>query len=157
MLGSGLNSGVDPTQVEQEVRSALRRPVLTIFCTLAFIVFAVWYFTGGSANGSDHQAEQLVLTTAGSAGYDGLTNGPAAQTVNCTQESQSLAARLRGLVSPGDNHGTGSQSPPTYYNCSGTATNGAPMQWCVIYPPRDNPYGNKPVVEDLQPGGTCPG
>ncbi len=155
MLGSGLNSGVDPTQVDQEVRSALRRPVLTIVCTLAFIAFAIWYFTGGSANGSSHQAERLILTNTNPYGGN-FTNGANVQTVNCTQESQSFAARLRGLISPGDNHGS-NQSPPTYYNCSGTANSGAPMQWCVIYPPRDNPYNNRPEVNELQPGNNCPG
>jgi hypothetical protein len=30
------------------------------------------------------------------------------------------------------------------------------MQWCVIYPPRDNHYNLKPEVEELQPGNTCP-
>ena len=76
--------------------------------------------------------------------------------MNCSQESQSLAARLRGFISPGDNHGS-SQSPLTYYNCTGTATSGAPMQWCVIYPPRDNNDNQKPEVDELQPGNTCPG
>ena len=109
MLGSGLNSGVDPTQVDQEVRSALRRPVLTVVCILAFIAFGIWYFTGGSANGSSHQAEQLILTNTNPYGGN-FTNGANVQTVNCTQESQSLAARLRGFISPGDNHGT-STSP----------------------------------------------
>ena len=154
MLGSGLNSGVDPTQVDQEVQSALRRPVLTIVCIVAFFAFGVWYFTGGSANGSSHQAEQLILTNTNPYGGN-FTNGANVQTVNCTQESQSLAARLRGFISPGDNHGS-SQSPLTYYNCSGTSTSGAPMQWCVIYPPRDNHYNLKPEVDELQPGNTCP-
>ena len=126
-----------------------------IVCTLAFIAFAIWYFTGGSANGSSHQAEQLILTNTNPYGGN-FTNGANVQTVNCTQESQSFAARLRGLISPGDNHGS-NQSPPTYYNCSGTANSGAPMQWCVIYPPRDKPYNNKPEVNELQPGNNCPG
>ena len=111
------------------MQSALRRPVLTIVCIVAFFAFGVWYFTGGSANGSSHQAEQLILTNTNPYGGN-FTNGANVQTVNCTQEGQSLAARLRGFISPGTTTGS-SQSPLTYYNCSGTTTSGAPMQWRV--------------------------
>ena len=47
--------------IDQQVQSAKRRPVLFGIVALGIVVFGVWYMTGGSAVGSPHQAEQLIL------------------------------------------------------------------------------------------------
>ena len=124
--------------IDQQVQSAKRRPVLFGIVALGIVVFGVWYMTGGSAVGSPHQAEQLILT-----GHDGYT----AQTVHCTQDGQSLLARIRGLATGGRTSTMNGQStdPLTYYTCSGTTTSGQPGYWCVAYPPRGNQYAT-PVV-----------
>jgi hypothetical protein len=108
--------------------------------------------TGGSATGSPHQAEQVILTNSNPYG-----TATAAQTVHCTQNSQSLFARLRGLIGGGNtNNHPASTDPSTVYTCSGTSTTGQAAYWCVTYPPRDNNYGLKPQVSDRQADMPCP-
>src|SRR5437868_7336675 len=106
--------------LDQEVQTARRRPVLYGLLAFGAVLFAVWYMTGGSATGSPHQAEQVILANSNPYGTT------AAQTVHCTQNSQSLFARLRGLIGGGgntNNHPV-STDPSTVYTCSGTSTTG---------------------------------
>ena len=149
-------SGIDTNQIDANVRSFTRRPLLSLAFVVIFAAFAAWWFTGGSANGSDHQAEQLVISTNNQT-YPGIPANVAIQSVHCTQQSQSFFSRIIGLVSPGSTGSSGhpSQSPFTYYTCNGYMTNGVPASWCVAFPPRD---GNQPQprVEGLQPGEACP-
>jgi hypothetical protein len=80
-----------------------------------------------------------------------------AATVHCTQNSQGVFARLRGLIVNGDQSGhAASNDPPTYYTCAGASTIGQPMYWCVTYPPRDNQYNLPPQVTGRQPDASCP-
>ena len=138
--------------LDQEVQTARRRPLLYGLLALGAVLFAVWYMTGGSATGSPHQAEQVILANSNPYG-----TATAAQTVHCTQNSQSLFARLRGLIGGGNtNNHPASTDPSTVYTCSGTSTTGQAAYWCVTYPPRDNNYGLKPQVSDRQPGVPCP-
>jgi hypothetical protein len=81
--------------LDQEVQSAKRRPVLFGLFALAAVIFAIWYMTGGSAVGSPHQAEQLILTNQSPYG----TATPA-QTVHCTQNSQRKHQRSPHLDRP---------------------------------------------------------
>jgi hypothetical protein len=138
--------------LDQEIQSAKRRPVLFGLFALAAVIFAIWYMTGGSAVGSPHQAEHLILTNQSPYG----TATPA-QTVHCTQNSQSLFARLRGLIGGGNtNDHPVSTDPQTVYTCSGTTATGQAAYWCVTFPPRDNQYGLKPEVSGRQVGMACP-
>ena len=56
-------SGIDPDQIDANVRSLTRPPLLSLALVVIFAAFAAWWFTGGSANGSTHQAEQLITST----------------------------------------------------------------------------------------------
>ncbi len=149
---------IDAAAVQDEVRRVHQRPLLYAFLVLAFLGFGIWYMTGGSATGSPHQAEQLILNGGGAdPSYGVLTPQATAAAVHCTQNSQGVFARLRGLIVNGDQSGhAASNDPPTYYTCSGTSTTGQPMYWCVTYPPRDNHYGLSPEVTGRQPNGSCP-
>jgi hypothetical protein len=152
-------SGINPDQIDENVRSFTRRPLLSLVFVVIFAAFAAWWFTGGSANGSTHQAEQLIISNNNQPSAPGVPANLAIQSVHCTQQGQSIFSRIAGLVSPGrDSNGynnNSSQSPFTYYACTGYWANGAPAYWCVAYPPRDgtNPH---PWVEGLQPGKPCP-
>jgi hypothetical protein len=149
-------SGVDTNQIDASVRSFRRRPLLSLVFVAIFAAFAAWWFTGGSATGSDHQAEQLVIST-NSQTYPGIPANLAIQSVHCTQESQGFFSRIIGLVSPGSTGSSShpSQSPSTYYTCNGYRINGVPASWCVSYPPRDSTQ-LEPRVWGLQPGEACP-
>ena len=149
-------SGIDPNQIDANVRSFTRRPLLSLVFVVIFAAFAAWWFTGGSANGSDHRAEQLVISTNNQT-YPGLPTNLSIQSVHCTQQSQGFFSRIIGLISPGRTGSSGqpSQSPATYYTCNGYRTNGVPASWCVAYPPRDSTQP-QPRVWGLQPGGPCP-
>lgn len=149
---------IDAAAVQDEVRRVRQRPLLYGVLVVAILAFGIWYMTGGSATGSPHQAEQLILTGGGSdSSFDALAPQARAATVHCTQNSQSVFARLRGLIVNSDQQGNGaSNDPPTYYTCSGTATTGQPMYWCVTYPPRDNHYGLSPQVTARQQDASCP-
>jgi hypothetical protein len=146
---------VGAASIEQEVQSARRRPVLTGILVLIFAAFAVWYMTGGSATGSPRQAEQLILTNTNPA-YGNFTNGSLVQTVHCTQNGQSLIARIRGLFGGSTNGQPLHNEPATYYTCSGTSTTGQPMYWCVSFPPRNQPYNGPPAATTRDPNSTCP-
>jgi hypothetical protein len=141
-------TGLDPASVEREVQSMRRRPLLTGVLALALIGFGIWYMTGGSATGSPHQAEQLVIAHASSGG---LTAGLPVQTVHCTQQSQGVFAKLTGLFS-----NSSGRQPNTVYACSGTSTTGVALAWCVAFPPRSNRFGAEPWVSPIQPGSSCP-
>jgi hypothetical protein len=149
---------VTPAAVEEGIRGVHQRPLLYGVLVVAFFAFGLWYMTGGSATGSPHQAEQLILTGGGTdPALGGLVPQAAVATVHCTQNSQGVFARLRGLIVNGDQSGhAASNDPPTYYTCNGTATTGQPMYWCVTYPPRDNHYGLSPQVAGRQPDASCP-
>jgi hypothetical protein len=149
---------MNPAAMEEGVRRVRQRPLLYGILVVAIFGFGLWYMTGGSATGSPHQAEQLILTGGGS---DSALSGVAPQitvaTVHCTQNSQGVFARLYGLiVNSNSSGGTASHDPPTYYTCSGTATTGQPMYWCVTYPPRDNHFGLSPQVTSRQLDSSCP-
>jgi hypothetical protein len=140
---------VDAAGVEQEVQSMRRRPLLSGILVLAVVAFAIWYMTGGSATGSPHQAEQLILGTTNPA----FASGSSVQSVHCTQDDQSIFTRVRGLFS-----GSGGQSwqgPATYYTCTGTSTTG-PLYWCVSFPPRNKRYVETPEVTPNQLHSSCP-
>jgi hypothetical protein len=151
-------TGVTPEAVEDEVRRVRQRPLLYGILVVAILAFGLWYMTGGSATGSPRQAEQLILAGGGTdPNLGALAPQAAVATVHCTQNSQGVFARLYGLiVNSNSSGGTASHDPPTYYTCSGTATTGQPMYWCVTYPPRDNHYGLPARVTGRQPGGSCP-
>jgi hypothetical protein len=149
---------LDAAAVQDEVRRVHQRPLLYGVLVVAFLAFGIWYMTGGSATGSPHQAEQLILTGGGNdSSYGVLAPQATVSTVHCTQNSQGVFARLRGLIVNGDQSGhAASNDPPTYYTCSGTSTTGQPMYWCVTYPPRDNHYGLSPQVAPRQSDASCP-
>jgi hypothetical protein len=144
---------VNAAAVEDEVRCVRQRPLLYGLIVVVFFGFGLWYMTGGSATGSPHQAEQLILTRGGDETFAPL---PTAATVHCTQNSQSFLARLYGLVGGGRNAGSRSTAPPTYYTCDGTSTTGQPMYWCVTYPPRMDHLDNTPDVTGRLPNSSCP-
>jgi hypothetical protein len=144
---------VNAAAVEDEVRRVRQRPLLYGLIVVVFFGFGLWYMTGGSATGSPHQAEQLILTRGGDETFAPL---PTAATVHCTQNSQSFLARLYGLVGGGRNAGSRSTAPPTYYTCDGTGTTGQPMYWCVTYPPRMDHLDNTPDVTGRLPNSSCP-
>lgn len=152
-------SGIDPDQIDANVRSITRRPLLSLALVVIFAAFAIWWFTGGSANGSTHQAEQLIISANNQPSAPGVPANLAIQNVHCTQQGQSLFSRIIGLVSPGRNsdnsNNNSSNSPLTYYACSGYRTNGQVADWCVAYPPRDSTQTH-PSVEGIQPGKPCP-
>jgi hypothetical protein len=149
---------IDPGQIDANVRSLTRRPLLSLAFVVIFAAFAIWWFTGGSANGSAHQAEQLVISSNNQA-IPGIPANRPIQSVHCTQQGQNIFSRIIGLVSPSGNgsNNNASHAPFTYYSCTGyySGTSGVPAYWCVAYPPQDgtNP---QPRVEDRQPGNTCP-
>jgi hypothetical protein len=147
-----------PAAIEDGVRRVRQRPLLYGLLVVAFFGFGIWYMTGGSATGSPHQAEQLILAGGGTdPNLTGLAPQPAVATVHCTQNSQGVFARLYGLiVNSNSSGGTASNDPATYYTCSGTAATGQPMYWCVTYPPRDNHYDLPPQVAPRQQGASCP-
>jgi hypothetical protein len=150
---------VSPAALEDGVRRVRQRPLLYGVLVVAFFGFGLWYMTGGSATGSPHQAEQLILAGGGTDPYlTGLAPQAAVATAHCTQNSQGVFTRLYGLIVNTNQAGNAaSNDPSTYYTCSGTATTGRPMYWCVTYPPRDNHYGLPPRVEGRQPDASCPG
>jgi hypothetical protein len=144
---------VNAAAVEDGVRRVRQRPLLYGLIVVVFFGFGLWYMTGGSATGSPHQAEQLILTRGGDETFAPL---PMAATVHCTQNGQSFIARLYGLVGGGRNAGGRSTAPPTYYTCDGTSTTGQPMYWCVTYPPRMDHLDNTPDVTGRLPNSSCP-
>jgi hypothetical protein len=149
-------SGLDPDQIDANVRSITRRPLLSLALVVIFAAFAAWWFTGGSATGSTHQAEQLIISTNNQPSAPGVPANLAIQNVHCTQQGQSIFSRIIGLVSPGRT-GNGSRNSQsfTYYACNGYYTNGAPAYWCVAFAPNDGTQP-RPWVEGLQPGKACP-
>jgi len=150
-------SGINPEQIDANVRSFTRRPLLSLVFVVIFAAFAAWWFTGGSANGSAHQAEQLVISANNQPSAPGVPANLAIQSVHCTQQRQSFFSRIIGLVSPGrtGNANASSQSPFTYYACTSYFANGAPAYWCVAYTPRDGTNPHR-WVGGLQPGKPCP-
>jgi hypothetical protein len=144
---------LNPAAVQDGIRRVQQRPVLYGVLVVAILAYGVWYMSGGSAVGSTHQAEQLILTGPS---YGGVSQATVA-TVHCSQNSQGVVARIYGLVvNSNASGGTASHDPSTYYTCNGTSTTGQPMYWCVAYPPRDNKYGLPPQVTPRQPDGPCP-
>src|SRR4051794_21520393 len=148
-------SSLDPDQIDANVRSITRRPLLSLALVVIFAAFAAWWFTGGSTTGSAHQAEQLIISTNNQTS-PGIPANIAIQSVHCTQNGQSIFSRIIGLVSPGRT-GNGSRNSQsfTYYSCSGYMANGTPASWCVAFAPNDGTQP-QPVVEGLQPGKPCP-
>jgi hypothetical protein len=148
---------LSPAGVEDEVRRVRQRPLFYGILVVAFFAFGLWYMTGGSANGSPHQAEQLIISGSGAdTTFDGLAPQASPATVHCTQNSQGLFARLYGLVGGGSTQGRPSNDPLTYYTCSGASTTGQPMYWCVTYPPRMNHFNQSPRVSVRLPEASCP-
>ncbi len=146
---------LNPAAVQDGARRVLQRPLLYGALVVAIFAYGIWYMTGGSAVGSTHQAEQLIITGGGA--NPGIYGAAAPATVHCSQNSQGVFARLYGLVvNSNSSGGPASHDPSTYYTCSGAATTGQPMYWCVAYPPRDNHYGLRPQVTPRQPEGSCP-
>jgi hypothetical protein len=117
---------VSPAALEDGVRRVRQRPLLYGVLVVAFFGFGLWYMTGGSATGSPHQAEQLILAGGGTDPYlTGLAPQAAVATAHCTQNSQGVFTRLYGLIVNTNQAGNAaSNDPSTYYTCSGTATTG---------------------------------
>jgi hypothetical protein len=142
---------VNAAAVDEGVRRVRQRPLLYGLLVVVFFGFGLWYMTGGSATGSPHQAEQLILTRGGDEVFAPMAT---AATVHCTQNSQSFLARLYGLVG-GRSGSNQSTAPPTYYTCDGTSTTGQPMYWCVTYPPRMDHFDQTPNVTGRLPNTSC--
>jgi hypothetical protein len=78
------------------------------------------------------------------------------QTVHCTQNNQGLFARIDGLVNAGGSDHPSAGGPATYYTCSGTATSGQPLYWCVTHPATNNQYTQTPGVTSRLATESCP-
>jgi hypothetical protein len=145
----------DPTaQVESQIQQFRRRPLLIGAVTLAIIAYGVWYMTGGSTTGSVRQAEAAIRANP----FPSNPVHPSVLTVQCTQDGQSLLARIQALIHPTDRtgeHGT-ADGPSTTYTCSGTISTGQPGYWCVTFAPRNSSYGGPPTVVGRVEGQSCP-
>ena len=140
--------GSDPVaDAREEIRAFRRRPLLVGGLILAFDVFAAWYMTGGSATGSVAQAEAAIRAQPAQSGV---------VTVSCTQNGQSLLARLRGLTAGDRGDHYPQPGPTTTYTCSGTLTTGQPGYWCVTFAPFNSSTGYSPRVSARAETQSCP-
>ncbi|HEY7951705.1 MAG TPA: hypothetical protein VID70_01880 [Solirubrobacteraceae bacterium] len=146
----------DMAEVQQEVRWTRQRPLLAGVLLLGVLGFGYWFvMLGGGASGSTAQAEQLIRNATSTAPGQPI-GGSQVATVHCTENGQSVLARLASFFqggSPGDQQRA---KPGTDYTCSGTTVGGTPVDWCVLFPPSGNTGNWPPEITIRQPAESCP-
>jgi hypothetical protein len=95
----------DPTpdiaQAQQEIRWMRQRPLLAGLLLLGFLGFGYWFVAmGGGASGSAAHAEQLIRSSTATAPGQPISGSQVA-TVQCSENGQSVIARLVSLFQGG--------------------------------------------------------
>ena len=132
-----------------------QRPLLAGLLLLGILGFGYWFVAmGGGASGSAAHAEQLIRSSTATAPGQPISGSQVA-TVQCSENGQSVLARLFSFLQGGSPSQQQRATPGTDYTCSGTTVDGTAMYWCVHFPPSGNPGNWPPQVTVRPPDGSC--